>query len=362
MTKQQIRFCTSFDETRIAYATMGAGPPLIRTANWLTHLEFDGNGPVWSHWFEALSRHHRFVRYDCRGTGLSDREVDDLSLDAWVRDLKAVVDDLGLDRFPLLGLCQGGTVALAFAARHPDRVSRLVLYDTYARGNLAGDAASRGRKQAETLADLIKVGWGRHTAAFRQVFVNLLMPEASEEQQRWLATVERQSASTDMAVRLWRAFHAIDVRALAPRVEAPTLVFHVKNDAMVPFEDGRHLASLIPDARFVPLQGENHILRADEPAWERFVAELRHFLAEEDPPSPVQEDGFCELTPREREVLDLVAQGLSNAQIAERLFISPKTVRNHVTRIYSKLQAEGRPQAIVRAREAGLGRNNVASR
>lgn len=359
--KQKIRFCTSFDGTCIAYATMGTGPPLVRTANWLTHLEFDGSGPIWSHWFEELSRQHQFVRYDCRGTGLSDRHVDDLSLDAWVKDLEAVVDDLSLERFPLLGLCQGGTVALAYAARHPDRVSRLVLYDTYACGNLVEGASPRGRKQAETLAELIRVGWGRHTAAFRQVFVNLLMPEASEEQQRWLATVERQSASTDTAVRLWRAFHTIDVRSLAPRVQVPTLVFHVRNDAMVPFEGGRQLAALIPDARFVPLPGENHILRADEAAWERFVAELRRFLAVEETLQPARdEEGFCELTPREHEVLDLMARGISNHQIAEHLFISPKTVRNHITRIFSKLQVERRAEAIVQAREAGFGRNGTA--
>lgn len=354
---QEIRFCTSFDGTRIAYATMGTGSPLVRTANWLTHLEFDGTGPIWSHWFDELSRNHRFIRYDCRGTGLSDRRVDDLSLDAWVRDLDAVVDDLELERFPLLGLCQGGTVALAYAARHPERVSRLILYDSYARGRLVEDASPRDRKQAETLAELIKIGWGRHTAAFRQIFVNLLMPEASENQQRWLATVERQSASTEMAVRLWRAFHSIDIRALAPRIQVPTLVFHVKNDAMVPFESGRHLASLIPGARFVPLPGENHILRAEEPAWDHFVSELRRFLAEEDPSLRAQDDGFCELTPRECEVLDLVAQGTGNRQIAERLFISPKTVRNHITRIYSKLQVDGRAEAIVQAREAGFGHN-----
>lgn len=361
MTKQQIQFCTSFDGTRIAYATAGTGSPLIRVANWVTHLELDWEGPIWPHWFEELSRGHTLVRYDLRGSGLSDRDVDDLSLDAWVRDLEAVVDDLGLDRFSLFGLCQGGSIAVAYAARHPDRVQRLALYDTYPHGALVGGEAIFERAKVEVLTQMIRVGWGRRNAAFRKVFVDLLVPGGSKEQQRWLAELQRLSASAEMAARLWRAFHEIDVRDLAPHVQAPALVFHVKNDAMIPFRMGCRLASLIPDARFVPLDGENHILLPDEPAWNRFVSELRGFLSEEVFPSS-QEERFCELTPREREVLGLMAQGLNNSQLAERLFISPKTVRNHVTRIYSKLQVDGRPQAIVQAREAGLGRNNVASR
>jgi DNA-binding CsgD family transcriptional regulator len=182
------------------------------------------------------------------------------------------------------------------------------------------------------------------------------MPEGSEEQQRWLAELERQSATTEMASRLLRAFHKIDLRDVAPLVQTPTLVFHVKNDAMVPFEEGRRLASLIPDARFFPLDGENHILLSHEPAWHRFVSELQHFLSETDELLYSQQDGFGELTPRERDVLDLIAQGVSNTQIAECLCISPKTVRNHVTRIFGKLEVGRRAEAIVQAREAGFGR------
>lgn len=356
---QEIRFCTSFDGTRIAYATMGEGPPLIRVANWVTHLEQDRQGPIWEPWFQELSRHHTLVRYDLRGSGLSDRSVDDLSLDAWVRDLDTVVDALGLERFSLIGLCQGGGIAVAYAARHPDRVQRLVLYDTYAHGALVDGEAMYEHAKAEVLTQVIKVGWGRRNAAFRKVFVDLLVPEGSDEQQQWLADLQRRSTSAEMAARLWRAFHEIDIRDVAPQVEAPALVFHVKNDAMIPFQMGCRLASLIPDARFVPLEGENHILLPDEPAWEQFVSEFHDFLSENQSAS-VQENGFSELTPREHEVLTLVAQGLSNAQIANRLFISPKTVRNHVTRIYSKLQVEGRAEAIVQAREAGFGRNGTS--
>jgi len=358
-SSQQIRFCTSFDGTRIAHATAGTGPPLVRVANWVTHLELDWEGPIWPPWFEALSRDHTLVRYDLRGCGLSDRPVDDLSLDAWVRDLEAVVDALGLDRFSLLGLCQGGSIAVAYAARHPARVRRLLLYDTYTHGALVEGQRIFERVRAEALTQMIKVGWGRRNAAFRKVFVDLLVPEGSREQQRWLAELQRQSTSPEMAARLWRAFHEIDIRDVAPRVQAPSLVFHVKNDAMIPFQMGCRLASLIPEARFVPLDGNNHILLPEEPAWERFVSELHGFLADDGVPA-TEADGFCELTPREREVLDLMAQGISNGQIAEELFISPKTVRNHVSRIFSKLDVGRRAEAIVQAREAGFGRNGTS--
>lgn len=356
---QEIRFCTSFDGTRIAYATAGTGPPLVRVTNWLSHLELDWESPIWAHTFEELSRDHTLVRYDPRGSGLSDRSVDDLSLEAWVRDLHAVVDDLGFDRFSLHGSCQGGDIAAAYAARHPERVRRLILSGAYTHGALVEEGTFFERTKTEALAQLIKVGWGQQNAAFRKVFSGLLMPEGSEEQRRWLAELQRETTSAEMAARLWRAFHQFDIRPLAPQVQSPTLVFHVTNDSMVPFQMGRRLASLIPDARFVPLEGENHILLPDEPAWDRFVSELHGFLSDEKRPSS-KEEGFCELTPREHEVLDLVAQGLSNAQIAEELFISPKTVRNHVSRIFSKLNVSRRAEAIVQARETGFGQNGTA--
>ncbi|WP_143815423.1 alpha/beta fold hydrolase [Longibacter salinarum] len=355
---QQIRFCTSFDGTRIAYATSGTGPPLVRVANWVTHLELDWEGPIWPPWFDELSRDHMLVRYDLRGCGLSDREVEDLSLDAWVQDLETVVDDLGLDQFSMLGLCQGGSIAVEYAARHPERVRQLVLYDTYTHGALVEGQRIFERAKAEALTQMIKVGWGRRNAAFRKVFVDLLVPEGSKEQQHWLADLQRESTSPEMAARLWRAFHVIDIRDAAPRVEAPTLVFHVKHDAMIPFQMGCRLASLIPEARFVPLNGENHILLPGEPAWDRFTSELHGFLSE-DELLDHQAAGFCELTPREREVLDLVAQGISNGQIAEELFISPKTVRNHVNSIFRKLNVSRRAEAIVQAREVGFGQNRI---
>lgn len=362
--KQHIQFCPASDGVNIAYAATGNGPPLVRVANWLTHLNHDWESPVWSHWFAELARGHRLVRYDPRGTGLSDRAVDDLSLDAWVRDLEAVVDALDLERFSLLGFCQGGAPAIAYAVRHPERVDRLVLYDSYVQGAFADGTSAAHQREAETLAEMIAVGWGRSTAAFRQVFANLLFPGASRQQQRWLGELQRQTVTAETAARLWRIFHTLDVRDLALQVTVPTLVFHVRGDAMVPFSAGRTLAALIPGARFVPLAGTNHILLEDEPAWPHFLSELRDFLGtclegESPDHATSSRDRLALLTPREREVLDLIAQGLSNDAIADRLVIAPKTVRNHVTRIYRKLDASSRAQAIVLAREAGLGQRSA---
>lgn len=354
---QEIRFCTSLDGTRIAYAVSGAGPTLIRVGNWLTHVELDWKGPIWAHWFEELSRQHRLVRYDVRGSGLSDRSATDLSMGAFVRDLEAVVNALDVERFALLGVCQGGSIAVAYAARHPERVRQLILYGSYTHGAFVqGGVPIFERGKAALIGKMIRFGWGRPNMAFRKVLVDLMIPEGSADQQRWLAELERRSATTEMAARLWQAFHRIDIRGLAPEVQAPSLVCHVKSDAMVPFEVGRHLASLLPNARFAPLEGVNHILLGDEPAWEQFVSEVRAFLASEEAPPDLPPRGFEDLTRREYEVLDLVAQGLSNDQIAKRLFISPKTVRNHVTRVFSKLNVTRRAEAIVQAREVGLGR------
>jgi pimeloyl-ACP methyl ester carboxylesterase/DNA-binding CsgD family transcriptional regulator len=280
--EQHIRFCNSSDGVRIAYATSGTGSPLVHAANWLTHLDLDWQGPIRSHWFEVLSQKHTLVRHDIRGSGLSDRIVDDQSLDAWVRDLETVVDDLKLDKFPLLGLCHGGAVAVAYAVRHPDRVSHLILYDSYVQGALTDATHTFSRPQAEALTEMIKVGWGREEAAFRKVFVDLLMPEASKEQQDWLSELQRRTVSPETAARLWIEFNRIDVADLVSQVEVPTLVFHVRGDCIVPFEEGIRLASLIPDARFVPLEGNNHILREDEPAWPKFMAAMRNFLSKSD--------------------------------------------------------------------------------
>lgn len=359
--EQQIRFCTSPDGIRIAYATAGQGPPLVKAANWLSHLEFDWNSPVWRHWLMALAGENTLVRYDERGCGLSDWEVADFSLDAWVQDLETVVTAAGLDRFPLLGISKGGAVAIAYAARYPEKVSRLILYGAYARGRFHRSAGREHTELGEVLLKLMRLGWGEDNPAFRQLFATLFLPDADPEQARWFNDLLRISIAPEVAVRLETAAYSLDASGLAPRVSAPTLVLHAIEDAVVPFEEGRLLAGLIPGAHFVPLQSKNHILLADEPAWPRFLAEIRRFLGGEGSEFALatEEEPFPELTQREREVLDLIAQGLNNTQIAQCLVISPKTVRNHITSIFSKLEVPDRARAIILARNGGLGRRGT---
>jgi pimeloyl-ACP methyl ester carboxylesterase len=288
-TEQQIRFCTSSDGVRVAFATAGEGPPLVKAANWLSHLEFDWNSPVWRHWIRELARDHTLVRYDERGCGLSDWSAEEFSLDAWVRDLEAVVDGLGLERFPLLGISQGGPIAIAYTVRHPERVSRLILYGGYSRGRSHRNLSEWEREEREVMLRMIAVGWGKDHAAFRQVFTSLFIPEANREQANWFNELQRVSATPENAVRIARTFDDLDVRELAPRLELPTLVLHATGDLRVPFAEGRLLASLIPGARFVPLESRNHILLEGEPAWPRFIREVRSFLGVspgEDGPGP----------------------------------------------------------------------------
>ena len=344
---QTLRFVTSRDGVRIAVAAVGDGPPLLRVAHWLSHVEHDLDSPVWRPWVQALSRQRRYIRYDQRGCGLSDRGVADLSLDAWVADLEAVVEGLGLARVPLFGMSQGGAVAVAYAARHPERVSQLILAGAYARGSLRREGDARSQLEAETLVNLIRVGWGGDDPTFRRVFAHRFLPEGSSEQHRWWADLERLTASADDAARTLAAFQDVDVTALASRLQVPTLVLHARGDAAVPFGEGRLLATLIHGARFVPLESRNHVLLDGEPAFARFVAEVDAFLgASRDVPDAAE----AALTPAERDVLELLALGLDNAEIAARLVKSEKTVRNQVSSIFDKLGVRTRAQAIVKAR------------
>lgn len=279
--EQQIRFCRGHDGARIAYAASGRGPVLLKPANWLTHLEFDWDSPVWRHWLTEFSRDHTLVRYDERGSGLSDRDVKDVSFDAWVRDLEAVMDELRLDRVPLLAISQGCALAVAYAVLHPDRVSRLVLYGGYALGRMRRARNALELQQAEMLMRVLPLGWGQDNPAFRQFFATMFLPEGTPEQMAWFSELQRVTTSPETAVRLISTSGEIDVRSLAPRVRTPTLVLHATGDAVVPFEQGRMLASLIPGARFVPLEGRNHVLLESEPAWPRFLEEVRGFLSQE---------------------------------------------------------------------------------
>jgi pimeloyl-ACP methyl ester carboxylesterase/DNA-binding CsgD family transcriptional regulator len=355
--KQHVGFCTSADGVRIAVAQSGAGPPLVRVANWFTHLDLDRQSAVWRHWFDFLSDGRTLIRYDPRGSGLSDRNVDDFSMDRWLDDLDAVVECAGLTRFPLIGLCQGGAVAAAYAARHPDRVSRLILYDSYPFGAFTQGVPDRLVQEARALAEMIEVGWGKKTSAFREVFANLLMPEAGKDALQWIGEMQRRSASARNARRMWEAFNGFDIRNVAADITAPTLVFHGRRDAMVPFEAGRQLASLIPNAHFVPLETNNHILLPNENAWETFCREIDRFLEPEASATRISDTALDSLTAREAQVLEGVARGLSNRDLANLLRISEKTVRNHMTTVFSKLEVRNRAQAIVLARDAGVGRD-----
>ena len=277
---QTIRFCTSPDGVRLAYAVVGQGPVLVKAANWLSHLEYDWNSPVWRHWLTGLASSRTLVRYDERGCGLSDWNVADFSLDAWVLDLETVVDALGLARFPLLGISHGAAIAIAYTVRHPEKVSRLILYGGYARGRLHRELTPSQREEREVMLQLIKVGWGKEHPAFRQVFSMLFLPEGTPEQIHAFNELERISTTPEIAARIISGFQTIDVRALAKQVTQPTLVLHAKDDLRAPFEEGRLLAALIPNARLVPLESKNHILLAGEPAWQRFLDEVNAFLAE----------------------------------------------------------------------------------
>jgi pimeloyl-ACP methyl ester carboxylesterase/DNA-binding SARP family transcriptional activator len=276
---QEIRFCKAADGVQIAYASVGQGPPLVKTANWLNHLEFDWESPVWRHVFRYLADGRRLIRYDARGNGLSDWDTDEYGLESLVNDLEAVVDAAGLDRFPLLGISQGCAVSVVYAARHPERVSKLVLIGGYARGwNRLGSAEAV--RQMEAMMVLVRIGWGQDNPAFRQLFTSLFMPDAPVENQRWFNELQRMTSSAENAIRLLRACGDVDVRPYLPQVQAPTLVLHATHDMRIPFDSGRELAGGIPGARFVSLETRNHIMPETDPAWARLMAEVGAFLAQ----------------------------------------------------------------------------------
>jgi pimeloyl-ACP methyl ester carboxylesterase/DNA-binding CsgD family transcriptional regulator len=350
--QQQIRFCKSFDGTRIAYAVSGEGPPLVKAQHWLTHLEYEWQSPIWRPWISALSKRHRLVRMDARGCGLSDRGPETITFDAFVRDLEAVVDALGLERFALFGHSQGGAIGIEYAVRHAERVSHFILLGAYALGWFKRGLPPERVEELEAQLKLVETGWGREDdASYRRMFASQFMPGATLEQLHSLSELQRVSATPRDAVRLLRTMWELDVSKSLPEVRSPTLVVHARGDLRCPFEQGRAIASTIPQARFVPLESQNHILLEHEPAFRQFFDELNAFV-----PGSGERGRFLTLTPREAQILEHIAQGIDNAQIAARLDLSEKTVRNHITSIFDKIGVESRAQAIVKAREHGLGR------
>ena len=353
--RQQIRFCTTADGVNIAFAVNGSGTPVVKTPNWLNHLELDVTSPIWRAWIERVGEHHRLVRYDARSCGLSDRLEAPASFATNRLDLEAVVQAAGLTKFVLYGASQGAAIAIEYAARHPERVSHLVLYGAYLRGALKRDATPHEIEEARTLLKIVELGWGRENSAFRQVFATQFIPGGTVEQLRAFDELQRRTVTPQGAASLLASFYEVDVCALAAEVRCPTLVLHSRQDARVPFEEGRRVALAIPGAEFVPLESRNHILLEQEPAWAQFFIELEGFLLRHGAPPAERPNRFADLTPSETGVLDRVAAGLSNDQIAASLGISPKTVRNHINHIFSKLGISSRSQAIVQARDGGLG-------
>ena len=275
--RQEIRFCTSGDGTRIAYSKVGTGTPLAKTANWLSHIEYEWDSPVWKHWMREISQRHALVRWDERGCGLSDWTVDDVSLDAFVRDQETVVDELGLDRFALLGISQGGAVAIAYAARHPERVSHLILCGAYTCG-WRHRAGPREVEERTAILNLTRLGWGQNNPAFRQLFTMRFIPDAGASEADWFSELQRVSTSAENAARLMDTFSRLDVRPLLADITVPTLIAHARHDGVVPFDEGRALAAGIRGSTFVPLASRNHLLLEHEPAWPTLMRALGDFL------------------------------------------------------------------------------------
>ena len=280
MPTQQIRFCRSVDGVQLAYARMGEGPPLVRAGAFLTHLEKDLESPIWRHLWRDLAQDYTLIRYDARSNGLSDWEVDELSFDAFVQDLETVVDAAGLDRFALLGISQGCAVSIAYAVRHPERVTRLVLYGGYAQGAAKRARSAAEREQFAAILTLVRLGWGQENPAFRQIFTSQFVPDGTKEQVDWFNEMQRVSTSPENAARFLAVTGDFDVADLLPKVTVPTLVMHARDEVRVPFEAGRRMAAGIPGARLVPLQSRNHLILESEPAYARFLDEIRSFLSD----------------------------------------------------------------------------------
>jgi pimeloyl-ACP methyl ester carboxylesterase/DNA-binding CsgD family transcriptional regulator len=349
--RQQIRYVTASDGTRLAWAQAGQGPTLVKAANWLTHLEFEWHSPVWKHWLEFFSTHFHFIRYDERGCGMSEWRPRELSLDQWASDLEAVIDAAQPEGpLILLGISQGAATCVKYAVRHPERVAGMIFYGGYCRGSFR-----RNDRQAEdafrAMADLARVQWGSDNPTFRQVFTSRFIPGGTPQQLQWWNDLCLKTTRGEIFAQLLAARGNVDVEAELASLLMPTLVMHARNDAVCPVAEGRLLAAGIPGAEFIELDSRNHVLLEHEPAWARFKDAVLAFARLEHADDAAI---FGGLSLREREVLALIADGLSNTEIATRLDISEKTVRNHTSNLFDKLGVWSRAQAIVFARDHGF--------
>jgi pimeloyl-ACP methyl ester carboxylesterase/DNA-binding CsgD family transcriptional regulator len=338
--EQELRFCKAADGTRLAWATHGDGPPLAIVSCWLSHLQYDWQSPVWRHFLTELGAVATTIRYDERGFGLSDWDVEDFSFESRLSDLEIILDSVPHERLALMGMSAGAPVAIGYAARHPERVSRLVLYAPIGSGCFA---ASDDMEAEAALMAIIRAGWARREPLFRRVFTSVLIPDATEEQMGWLDELQRMSTSTENAIASRIARRAVDVRHLLADVQAPTLVLHARDDQAASFSWGRDLSAGIPNARLVPLESRNHILLEDEPAWRVFMDEVTDFLEPERRRLQTQTTGGpLPLSTREAQILDLAARGRDNAEIASALHLSVRTVERHLQNLYVKAGVSGR--------------------
>jgi pimeloyl-ACP methyl ester carboxylesterase/DNA-binding CsgD family transcriptional regulator len=352
--QQSIRLTKTPDGVTLAWAEAGAGHALVKASNWLTHLEYDWNSPIWRHWIHFLAEHFRFIRYDERGCGMTEWDAAEMTFERWGEDLETVIAVAQPQKpFALLGISQGGAAAIRYAVNHPEDVSHLILYGVYAQGKAMRNDPE-GEKRWRAIIDLTRLGWGKDNPVYRQLFTSRFVPDANEEQMRWFNELCRRTTRPDIAARIMEERSYIDVTDLLPRVSVPTLVLHARDEEAVPLSQARLIASTVPGAKFVELDSRNHILLESEPAWARFQEEVLSFTgvaAVRDTEDPI----FDVLSRREREILTRIAAGCTNIEIGKQLFISEKTVRNHVTRIFEKLDVHSRAQAIVLAKDKKFG-------
>ena len=352
---QRIAFARSKDKTTIAYALSGEGPPLVRAGTWLTHVHHDWESPIIGHWMRFMSERHTLVRYDPRGCGLSQTDVGSFTFDDWVADLEAVVDRLELQSFPLFGMSQGAAVAAEYAIRHPERVTHLTLYAPLVTGWRG--RTSSASQQWQLMEQLVLAGWGEENMAFPSMFAHLFLPRSPPQAREWYAELQRKMATKEVASRFMSVLAELSMFKRLKQVRVPTLVIQIAHDQVVDPRSAPGIAGEILGSQFVSIDSSNHILLEDEPGWQEFKNVFTRHVPGAAAPArrdTAARERIGQLSNREQKILGEIAKGLNNREIAEGLFISEKTVRNHITSIFDKLDVSSRAQAIVMAKEAGL--------